>query len=188
MDMSDKRVIKAKKIAADIRSRVSDFEMMSKYDLSPDQLEWVLAQLVGAGVLRSPELTERGTYFDEPTNRCQTRRFSREYLRLPAPIADLIDQSNKGLVTDISENGFRVRGLAAQVGDDKVMVISGSGNHSEGGIVVRAQCKWVKKELPDKRLHEAGFEITLVSTKDLSGIRRLMRALGLGDSNIGRKR
>ena len=46
------RKIKAKKIVGDIRARVSDFEIMSKYGLSLEQLEKVLEALLKAGKIR----------------------------------------------------------------------------------------------------------------------------------------
>ena len=52
------RKIKAKEIAADIRARLSDFEIMSRYGLSLEQVEKVLEQLVEAGTIR--ERRDRG--------------------------------------------------------------------------------------------------------------------------------
>ena len=99
--------IKARKIAADVRARVSDFELMSKYDLSLEQLEKVLRKLVDAGTIREDEMNERGPFFDDPANRLKTRRFARTYLRIPLEIEDLNEPANKGLLIDLSKEGFR---------------------------------------------------------------------------------
>ena len=73
--LPDMRKIKAKKIAADIRARMSDFELMSKYELSLEQVEEVLEKLVEAGTIREAEIKERSLFFDDPANRLKTRRF-----------------------------------------------------------------------------------------------------------------
>ena len=112
--------IKAKEIVADIRARLSDFEIMSKYGLSSKQLEKVLEKLVEAGTIREDEIKERSLFFDDPANRLQTRRFPRIYLRVPLEIEDLNNSSNKGLLVDLSEDGFRTRGIAAVVGEEKL--------------------------------------------------------------------
>ena len=62
---------------------------------------------------------ERGLFFDDPANRLQTRRFPRIYLRIPLEIEDLNNSSNRGLLTDLSDDGFRTRGIAAVVGEEK---------------------------------------------------------------------
>ena len=118
------RKIKAKKIVADIRARVSDFELMSKYGLSLEQLEKVLGRLLEAGEIRGAEIEERGSFFDDPANRSKTRRFPRIYLRVPLEIEDLNDSANKGLLIDLSDDGFRTRGIAAVVGEEKVFLVS----------------------------------------------------------------
>ncbi len=77
------RKIKAGKIVDDIRARVSDFELMSKYGLSLEQLEKVLRKLVEVGTIREDEIKERGPFFDNPDNLSTTRRLPRTYLRVP---------------------------------------------------------------------------------------------------------
>ena len=63
------RKIKAKEIVADIRARVSDFEIMSKYGLSLEQLEKVLEALLEAGEIRGAEIEERGLFLTiQPTD------------------------------------------------------------------------------------------------------------------------
>lgn len=164
--------IKAKIIVEDIRARVSDFELMSKYGLTLEQLEKVLERLVEAGTLRESEIKERGSYFDNPANRLKTRRSPRTQLRVPLDIEDLSNSVNKGLLVDLSDDGFRTKGLAAIVGEEKVFSVSLKGVRKRA-VRLRATCSWIKQDVDAGRLQEAGFKIVHISEGDLLEIRRV---------------
>ncbi len=181
------RKIKAKEIVADIRARLSDFEIMSKYGLSLEQLEKVLEGLLKAGEIRGAEIKERGPFFDDPANRPQTRRFPRIYLRVPLEIEDLNDSANKGLLIDLSEDGIRTRGIAAVVGEEKFFLVSLK-EVRQRTVRLWATCIWAKQDVDAKVLQEAGFKIVHISESDLLEIRRVAGLLGLGDRNLSRKR
>ncbi len=181
------RKIKAKKIAEDIRARVSDFELMSKYGLSSEQLEKLLRRLVEAGTLRQDDINERGLFFDDPANRSKTRRYPRIYLRVPLEIEDLDTASNKGLLTDLSDEGFRTRGITAVVGEEKSFLVSLK-EVRKRAVRLRATCIWTKQDGDAKLLKEAGFKILHISESDLLEIRRVVNLLGFRDRNPSRKR
>jgi hypothetical protein len=181
------RKIKAKKIAADIRARMSDFELMAKYELSLEQVEKILGELVEAGTIREAEIKERSLFFDDPANRLQTRRFPRIYLRVPLDIEDLNNSSNKGLLTDFSDDGFRTRGIAAVVGEEKVFLVSLK-EVRKRAVRLLAKCAWAKQDVDAKVLREAGFKIVHISESDLLEIRRVAGLLGLRDPSLSRKR
>lgn len=173
-------------MVADLRARLSDFELMAKYQLSLHQLQQVIEKLVNSGRIRGAEIKERASFFDEPANRLETRRFPREYLRIPLEIQDLANSSKRGFVIDLSRDGFRTRGMPAAVGEEKGFVMHWS--ESQNTIVLRAKCVWVQQALNQTSLLEAGFKIVQVSDGDLSEMRRLIGLLSLGDRNVPRKR
>jgi hypothetical protein len=181
------RKIRANEIVDDIRARMSDVEIMSKYGLSLEQLEKVLEALLKAGEIRGAEIEERGLCFDNPANRLQTRRFPRIYLRVPLEIEDLNKSSNKVLLTDLSDHGFRTRGIAAVVGEEKVFLVSLK-KVRKRAVKLRATCAWAKQDVDAKLLKEAGFKIVHISESDFLEIRRVARILGLRDRNLSRKR
>ncbi len=172
--MSSKIKINPKRILSDIRARASDFELMAKYQLSPEQLDRLLERLAESGMLRREELEERGGFFDDPANRSRTRRLARSYLWRPLVIEDLKDPSNRGLVTDLSVMGFRTRGIRADIGDEKTFAILS--NELKGGkpINLNAACRWSMKEDADRNLWAAGFQIIHISDDDLEWIRRII--------------
>ena len=175
--------IRARKIVRDIRARASDFELMSKYGLSLEELEEVLKNLVEAGDIRDAEIKERGPFFDDPANRLKTRRFPRIYLRVPLEIEDLNDSANRGLLIDLSEDGFRTRGITVVVGEEKPFLISLKEVRKQT-VRVRATCVWAKQDVDAKVLREAGFKIVHISASDLLEIQTVVGLLGLGDRNL----
>ena len=166
---------------------MSDFELMSKYELSLEQVEEVLEKLVEAGTIRGAEIKERGLFFDDPANRLRTRRFPRIYLRVPLEIEDLNNSSNNGLLIDLSDDGFRTRGIAAVVEEEKDLLVSLK-EIPKTSVRLRATCVWAKQDVDAKVLQEAGFKIVHISEGDLLEIRRLAGLLGLGDRNLSGKR
>jgi hypothetical protein len=180
------RKIKAKKFADDIRARMSDFELMAKYELSLEQVEKILKQLVKAGTIRDAEIKERSLFFDDPANRLRTRRFPRIYLRVPLEIEDMNDSSNKGLLTDLSDDGFRTRSIAAVVGEEKSFLVSLKEVRKKT-VRLRATCVWAKQDVDTKVLREAGFKMVGISESDLAEIRRVAGLLGLRDPKLSRK-
>lgn len=57
--MAEKKSLSARQVLADIRSGMSDNELMNKYTLSSKGLQSVLAKLVGTGLLKQYELESR---------------------------------------------------------------------------------------------------------------------------------
>lgn len=180
------RKIKSKEIVADIRARVSDLELMSRYGLSLEQLEKVLEALLKAGEIRGAEIEERGSSFDKSASRSKTRRFPRIYLRVPLEIEDMNESANRGLLIDLSEDGLRTRGITAVVGEEKVFLVSLK-EVRKRTVRLRATCVWAKQDADAKVLREAGFKIVHISESNLLELRRVAGLLGLGDRNLSRK-
>lgn len=57
--MQSQRPIKAKEFITDIRSGVTDFQLVEKYNVSPRGLEALLRHLVDTGLITESELEER---------------------------------------------------------------------------------------------------------------------------------
>jgi hypothetical protein len=173
--------IKAKKIVADIRARLSDSELTEKYRISLQQLENVMEQLVNAQKIRRPEITERGPFFDDPANRLQTRRFPRAFLRLPMEILAVGNPPQRGLVLDLSPKGFRTHGLSVATGEDRQFLMSSHELCQTVGL--RATCVWVRWAREYADTAQAGFKITQISETDRRKLQQIMNTLSLGDRN-----
>ena len=172
-----RRVIKAKEIVADIRARLTDFELMEKYQVTLEGLHKVFDQLVKAGALRPEELEERTPFFDDPANRSKTRAFPRKQVDVPLPIYDSHDSAAKGIVKDLSEKGIRIEGITAMVGESKTFLIPADIFPDVDPIGFEAKCRWVEKKGADKGLCITGFEITGISDDSSRKLRKLIEKL-----------
>ncbi|MDQ7782043.1 MAG: PilZ domain-containing protein [Desulfomonilaceae bacterium] len=180
------RKINANRLVAEIRSRASDFELMEKYGLSFVLLQRVLEKLVHRCALRPEELMERGAYFDDPKNRVQTRREPRTYLRIPLRVEVIGDSSASGVIIDLSERGFRTRGLEIGAFDKKLFAMRTGKEPIPSMFQLEAVCRWTRIDLAEVMLSEAGFEIVKVSERDFREMLQIMERLGAGDRNVMR--
>ena len=179
-----KNIIKASKLVADVRLRVSDAELMEKYRLSQDQLQKVFERLVEKRALRKAELEERGTLFDDPRNRNLTRRAPRYYLKVPLRVARVDNPCREGIITDLSESGFRSRYLEARVGEVSSFAILSFVPLEEAQVTVTAACRWTVPECDEQDLDEAGFEILAPSKQTRRELRSMIKRFVWGDRNI----
>lgn len=183
--MAKRRIIKASHLIADIRNRVSDFELMEKYQLSLDQLEEILEKLVERQTLRREELQERGAHYDDPENRILTRRTSRYYLKTPLIVKDLDDPFGIGIITDLSEEGFRTRYFAADLDERRSLHLSVQNMPDIEPVAVTAVCRWTRLNA-ETEVVEAGFEIVHLAEEMRPRIRKIIMRLSMGDRNTMR--
>lgn len=183
--MTNQRIIKASHLIADIRNRVSDFELMEKYHLSLDQLEEVLEKLVERQALRREELQERGAHYDDPANRMLTRKTSRYYLKTPLIVKDLDDPFGIGIFTDLSHEGFRTRYFAADLDKRRSLLLSVQNMPDIEPVTLTAVCRWTRLNA-ETEVVEAGFEIVHLAEDMRPRIRKIIMRLSMGDRNIMR--
>jgi hypothetical protein len=67
--MSATRTIKAKELVKDIRSGMTDFDLMEKYKLDPPSLDRLLRHLVDADLVTQGQLEERSQLSDSQITR-----------------------------------------------------------------------------------------------------------------------
>ena len=67
--MSAARTIKAKELVKDIRSGMTDFDLMEKYELDPPSLDRLLRHLVDADLVTQSQLEERTQLSDSQITR-----------------------------------------------------------------------------------------------------------------------
>jgi PilZ domain len=178
--MSPRKQIKAKELAKDIRSRMSDFEVMAKYELSLNELQRVLEELVEAEVMRPGELHERGSFYDDPANRRLTRGTPRIFVGSPIPIIDTNNPSAKCFLRNVSTHGIRVAGIEVSAGDIKTFSIPGEALPGVSTFQFEAKCRWVEERGTDQRYFVAGFQITAISEQAEKRLFDLIRIVTYG--------
>jgi hypothetical protein len=179
--MQAKRKIEAKSFVDDIRSGMSNLELMEKYHLSSKGLLSAFNKLISSQAMEEDELTGRIPLLDDTIDIDHAREFPRCYPALGLPIYDEKDSDEEYHVVDLTEKGVQVLGMAARVGDLKTLVIKAGGlDERIKPCVFDAECRWVKAG-QKKGTPIAGFEITYVSDKDLRVLLQIIRLLTFCD-------
>jgi len=176
-DMSPKRTIKGKEIVSDIRSGMTDNELMKKYTLSEGALKNVFRKLVDAGAIREDELRERIPQERLPSYTKRERDFQRNYVFVRLPVYDMENLLDEGQVVDISERGLQIMGISAAVGETKGFLIQADYFAEVFPFSFEAECKWASKN--EAGQWTAGFKIVKISEGGLEELQKLIRMLSL---------
>jgi len=175
--MSTKRTIKAKEIVSDIRSRMTNRQLMDKYNISLDKLHNIFKQLLDSHTLERTELEPLISIPHLRINAGQRRQLHRSYVFVKLPIYDLENLINKGTVIDISEVGLQISGIPTKVGDTKELLVQADYFADVFPFVFESKCKWSSKA-EDGNLF-SGFEITSITEGALEELRKITNLLAL---------
>ena len=170
--------IKGRDILDDIRSGMTDEELMEKYEMSSQALERACSQLCATGLITREELLRRSTESAQADNTTTTSRLPRDYLVVQAPIYDAADPELKGVIRDLTEEGLGIIGIESSLDDTKTLVIPTDDSQRVDKIIFKAKCRWVKQD--SEGGYVSGFRITDIAKEDLGKLRRLIRALNWG--------
>ncbi len=165
--------IRARQIIHHFRSGMGDDNLMKKYGLSHKGYQRLLRILVSEKVIEHAELYERSPTYKAMADILSARHFPR--VSVPLPIRVYHDEtSQKGFVRDISENGFRVAGIEANVGETMTLRIPLNELAQGKPLEFDAVCRWSKTAGKTKRYVLSGFEITGVSEEARSQLVELL--------------
>jgi len=173
--MSESRQISARKLADEVRSGMTDAQLMAKYHLTPNRLERLLAQLLDLKAISAEELGRRnGLQEETPRRGAQDTRLSpRHTVDFVLPIYETKRPETLGLILDLTEAGVGLRGIAARTGDTKSFVIPSDDFFEVSRVGFQALCRWAEKEAPSGEWL-SGFEITSISKTDLIELGKLI--------------
>jgi uncharacterized protein (DUF433 family) len=169
------RQIKTTEIVKDLRSGMTDFGLMEKYNVSSEGLQKAFQSLVEAGALRREEISGRPAQDDSVFIECM-RELPRQHLAMAVTIYEVARPEVKGTLRDISEKGVGITGIPARVGEVKTLVIPAETFIEADKIVFEAKCVWAQTEGTEDR-YVAGFQITSISEKCLDHLRLLIRSV-----------
>ena len=160
-----KRTVSAKEILTDIKTGMDNSALMEKYGLSQKGLQGLFNKLVTLKAISHSELYERSKSYRERIDHIRKRKSLRAELTIRVPIYEL-ESGDKGILRDISENGLRVAGIEARVGQSKTFQIPVDMYVESDPLLVLAECKWVEIRHGGKEYFVAGFEIMYLSESD----------------------
>ena len=173
--MAGKREIRAKEIVSDIIFGIEDRDLMAKYRLTFRGLQSVYRKLEVSRVIDPtylkgrivPQLHSKTTVVARPP---------RKSILLPLPVQDVADPEKLGTVTNVTERGLAVKGIAADVDDVRKFIIKPDQSFELMSFSLKAKCRWVKTaDDSDEML--AGFETVAISQRDRQKLRNLIETL-----------
>jgi len=164
-------------MAKDIRSGMTDFELMEKHDLSPKGLQRAFDELTRSGQIDQSELDSRFSAYDTVTVQ-SLRDMPRHFLAVAVDVYELGHPETRGILRDITEKGVGIVGIRVKPGTLKTFTIPSENFIDEGPILFEAKCVWSTPESWDQEA-TAGFQIVKISEKSLQDLRELIRSLAL---------
>jgi hypothetical protein len=179
-----KRRIDTKELVTDIRSNLSDVELMEKYKLSSCGLQRVFNKLVDSGSAMAADLSGRSMSCDDSVTLQNVRGSVRA---LPILSIDIHERDNPqiiGRIRDLSEVGVGVRGIEAQVGELKILVVVPDEFLEVEPFSFEAKCRWSRMGGRGK-ICNAGFEITDISADNYIQLLELLQLMTFSFSDKG---
>lgn len=178
--MPEKRSIKAREIIIDVRSGLTDTELMNKYRLSAGRLKYVLERLVEAKALEESELLSRIFLAQESTATRAMRARARSYLLFTIPVYDTDNLEVEGWLIDIEEQGLQTIGLQAIVGEVKSLLIRSDEFVDVYPFGIDAECRWVERDETEGNV-SVGFRIVGITPWARGELRKLRRLVTFSD-------
>jgi len=175
------RRISVKELVRDIRSGITDSELISKYHLSSDQLRNVFKKLIDAGVLKQSDLNARTPLHVETDAADQYRQLERVEISLTVPVFDADDLLVEGALSDATEKGVKITGIEAKVDEIRTFLIQADDFPEVEPFEFDARCAWCKAGDVDGVI-AGGWEITLISETNLGELRKLIHAVSVGET------
>ncbi|MBI5568429.1 MAG: hypothetical protein HY914_00635 [Desulfomonile tiedjei] len=172
-----------KDILRDLRSGMTDEELMQEYRLTARGLGSLLRDLVDAKAISVSELLRRSTVpEDVPELLAEFRVLPRNHVGFPLPIYEAQHPELRGVVCDITVDGVGTRGLNAKLDEIKTFVIPADEFFQIGPIVFQGLCCWTE-EGADEGGNTAGFRVVEILKGSMRELQKLIQALSVTDAN-----
>jgi hypothetical protein len=178
-----KRQISGRAIVNDLRSGMGDRELREKHGLSENSLHIIFKKLMTLNAITHAELCQISESYRERSARIRNRKYPRAELTIRVPVYEL-QTCAMGILRDISENGLRVAGIEARVGQAQTFQIPVDMYVESDPLLVVAECKWVEMRRGGKEYVVAGFEIMDLSDSDSQILRNFIGCLLLSESGL----
>jgi hypothetical protein len=178
--VSTKPTIKVGDIVRDIRSGMSDSELMEKYKLSSAGLQSIFGKLVNAKAMRKSELYSRSLLYADTVTIQDLRKLPRNQLVDWISIEDISFPGTKYEVQDITEQGLQIADIKAEVDEIRSFLIPADEAGGGAPIEFEGRCRWIQRD-KDKGRYTAGFEITKISEGALQELREMIKLFSTKD-------
>jgi len=177
--MAPRRSVKAKEIVSDIRSGMTNQQLIDKYNVSVNSLHNLLRKLVDIKVVQKSEVQALLSSVPGGIAYEERRKDPRYYLLVPLPIYDVNNLLEEGQVVDVSEGGLRITGLAAKVGEKREFLLQADHYAHVFPFCFEAVCRWASQT--EEEPWFAGFQITSISEGGFVELRKIIRELTISE-------
>lgn len=175
----NKRIIQARDIVRDVRSGMTDTELMEKYGLSAKGLESAYTKLVNSGLMTVGEIYGQRLSGQDTVIIDDVRELPKHFLSMTIPIHEAAHENRKGKIREVMEKGVSITGIQARIGEVKSFVIACRPFLEVDNIWLEAECIWMQAGKKSDDWY-GGFQITKISPKHLANLRQLIQLLSLG--------
>jgi hypothetical protein len=162
-------------MAEDVRSGMSDSELMNKYSLSSEGLRRAFQTLLNAKLIAPDDLYGSSPAMHDTVFVENRREVPRYHLAVEVVIYEVRHPEIKGLLSNVAEKGIAVTGIEAQIGERKTFIIPAVNCVQTDPIRFEAECKWAGKDSITGEWN-SGFEITNISKKCLGDLEILVQS------------
>jgi len=173
--MPSRPAIKARDIVKDIRSGMSDAELLTKHDLSCAGLDEVLRQLVEHKVISRIELDSLRSAQEQFSDVIDFRETERTKPGYDIPVYDAQTPNAQGTLLDLSTKGVQISGIPSAVGETRSFRV-GAEFDEFSSFSFQAQCQWSENESGPHTKCRAGYQITSISYDAFRHLQRLIEA------------
>jgi len=164
----------------DIRSGMADSELMQKYGLSSEGLGFAFQTLTDTGVINLEELYGTSRPAQNNVFVENLRKLHRYHLAMAVEIYEPRRPAIRGMLSNVTEKGIGITGMAARIGETKTLVIPAGDFIEADSIMFEAECRWAREE-KETGEWRAGFQITNISEKCLDDLRSLIQSIAFLD-------
>ncbi len=140
--MTEQRKIKVGNVVTDIRSGMTDAQLMEKYEISAIGLRQLFKQLLEAKAIQFSELRARNAPYQDVAALDDFRSALRDQVTFPLTIYERNNPDNTGSICDISKTGLRTKGVRARLNEIKTFVVPAQESDFGESVIFQAICRW----------------------------------------------
>lgn len=173
MHQKEKIRIRVREIVHDIKSGLSEFDLMTKYGLSSRGLQSAFRKLISAKVITYGQICGISPTYEDTCEVIDDRALSRNYVVFELPVVEVQNSNNRGWARDLTEQGLKTSGLKTTLGSMLTLLIVPEELEDFLPFTLEAKCLWALDD-GDQAGQLAGFKIVNISAESLDELRRLI--------------
>jgi DNA-binding CsgD family transcriptional regulator len=171
--MKKETEISIRDFVGDIRGNLNPFQLMEKYDLSLSGLVQAVSRLFEANAMEPHELRALLPVEEQKVVLYEQRQTTRHFLHDRVLACDVRDPAVEGIIQNINEDGFQVKGIRSNLGETRDLLIICEDILAVRSFAVEVQCCWTQLGFHESE-YVSGYRIKALSDKARTELRKLV--------------